>query len=423
MADSKQNHPQLGQHQNLPPTVIGPPPYSTLGAIPRTRRTMEASSLKSRSRSRSPNRSEHSPPTKRTHTLSETNSDQDLQMDINNEEESTATSASKNHSFLLTNFDAKFQNPKILFQQVTKYLSRDSIAQIIPTRNGTIIKSPDINFASKIRNRHSFEIFGKNANITRLDQKPLKQPPPPRKPPTLSVVVRGVDPTLTDEEIETELKHEGHSIHKCLRIKAKTGQATYMVRVLTPDQETIDDLLSHGAYIYRRRYRVEPSHSPPPLPIRCEKCQLYNAHPTSKCTNTLKCGFCTGNHSTKTCPNLQQPPTCNTCGDHHTTFSYKCKARPEPDPAKPELIVPIRTPETKTQFTTPVTSVHQPLSIEQLLTFLTVALQNIHPFQRHNIIQQIQYAAKTILNVNFTATYSGPYAYFHAHAYGQETAV
>ena len=144
--------------------------------------------------------------------------------------------------------------------------------------------------------------------MTRLDQKSNKQPPPPRKQPTLSVVIRGVDPTYSDEEVETELKAEGHTIVKCIRIKNKTGGSTYMIRVLTNHQETIDDLLYNGAYIYRRRYRVEPSLSPPPIPLRCERCQQYNSHPTSKCTNNAKCGFCSGPHNTKACTNLQQPP-------------------------------------------------------------------------------------------------------------------
>jgi len=94
----------------------------------------------------------------------------------------------------------------------------------------------------------------------------------------------------TDEEIEAELKQEGLSIQKCIRIKAKTGQETYMIRVLTSHQETIDDLLMNDAYIYTKRYRVEPSHSSPPLPLRCEKCQLNNSHPTAKCPNDTYVG-------------------------------------------------------------------------------------------------------------------------------------
>lgn len=412
------------QHR-MPPVVLGPPQYSTLGrAQDHPRRFQENSSVRSRSRSRSPtsriNRHElNSPPNKKSHTMSDTDSDNERAMDINNKDDFPELSPT--HSFLLTNFDDKFRNPKLLLQQFSKYLSRDDIKRIIPTRNGIIIQSHDRNLATKIRNRHSYEIFGKSATLTRLESKPPKQPPPPRRQPTLSVVIRGVEPTITDSEVESELKLEGFSIIKCIRIKTKTGEASYMVRVLTNHQETIDDLLSNGALIYKKLCRVEPSHSSPPLPIRCEKCQTYNDHPTSKCTNNIKCGFCSESHLTKSCTNLQRPPKCTTCGEAHPTFSYKCKARPTAEPTKPELIVPIRTSETPAQTTRPVTSIHQPITIDQVLAFITVTLQNIHPFQRQHVLQQIQYAARSTLNVSFNATYSGPYVHFHGSAL--ETAV
>jgi len=271
MADQDQHL----QHR-LPAQVPGPPPYSTL--LNRKQRNIEAAS---RSRSRSPhtdNSGRQSPPLKKTHTISESGSDIEHRMDINDHQQ--FPELSPKHSFLLTNFDEKFRNPKLLFQQLNKYFSRDIISRIIPTRNGMIIQSIDPDIATKIRNKHSFEIFGPSANLARLNNKPPKQPPPPRRQPTLSVVIRGVEPTITDSEVESELKLEGYSIIKCIRIKTRTGEASFMVRVLTNHQETIDDLLSNSTLIYKKHCRVEPSHSSPPLPIRCEKCQTYNDHPT-----------------------------------------------------------------------------------------------------------------------------------------------
>jgi len=119
-----------------------------------------------------------------------------------------------------------------------------------------------------------------------------------------------------------------------------------MIRVLTHSQETIEHLLETGAYIYRRRYKVEPSRTAPPLPVRCEKCQEYNTHTTDKCTNQTKCGNCSGLHSTKNCTNNQQPPKCSTCQETHPTYNYRCKQRPPPVETKPELVVPLRTHET-----------------------------------------------------------------------------
>jgi len=193
-----------------------------------------------------------------------------------------------------------------------------------------------------------------------------------------------------------------------------------MVRVLTKSQETIDDLLTNGAMIYWKRHRVEPSQTTQPQPIRCEKCQTYNEHTTAKCTKQPKCGFCAGPHNTRQCTNLQEQPKCSQCNEPHPTYSYKCKAKPAPEEQKPHLVVPVRTHE-KTDQTTSTsaqpTSIYQPVTIEQMLGFITMALQNIHPFLRPHILQQVQYAAKSILQVNFNATYSGPYVHFHASHY------
>jgi len=79
--------------------------------------------------------------------------------------------------------------------------------------------------------------------------------------------------------------------------------------------------------------------------------------------------------------------------------------------------VPVRTQEKldQTTFTSAEpTSVYNPVTIEQMLAFVTVALQNIHPFLRPHILQQVQYEAKATIQVNVNATYSGQYVHFHA---------
>ena len=311
-------------------------------------------------------------------------------------------------TFLLQHYLPQFQSPKLLLQQFLKYIPRSSIHQILPTRNGMLIKTTTPDLFTHIRNKHSLEIFGPSATVTALNGSGPKQPPPPRKPPALSVVIRGVDPALPDTEIESELKLEGHNIIKAIRIRNDAGP-TFMVRVLTNDQLTIDDLLHTGAYIYKRRYRVEPSRSSAPLPLRCDKCQTYNSHPTSACPNTPKCAFCSAPHETRSCPNLAQPPKCAQCSDPHPTYSYKCKSRPPPEPSKPELTVPLRTTSSPP---TPPPSPSQPITIHQLLSFVTLALQNTHPFLRPLILQNVQHAARNIFGIHFFATYSGPHVHF-----------
>jgi len=414
--------PKTGKHQ-LPNIIMQTsstvtPKSTSLGAIPKNKRSTDQLSETS-SRSRTPP-SRHSgngksPPSKRSHQLSASDydSDQEQQMNItsSDHDEHQATSKAPLHSFLLTKFDTKFQTPKQLFQRLMKYVPREAIHQIIPTRNGIIIKSPDSALATTIRNKYSFEIFGKDAQLTPLSSRTIRMQPPPRRAPQLSVVIRGVDPDTTDEDVETELQAEGHTITKCLRIKTQEGRNSYMVRVLTTDQQTIDSLLQRGAYIYKRRYRVEPSRTQPPLPLRCERCQTYNEHSTAQCRNQPKCGYCSENHNTKACHNLANPPKCSQCNQQHPTFSYKCQGRPKPDPDNSRFVAaPLKVPEP-----TPSTSdtyIHPPPTIDQVISFITLTFQNLYPFQRESILHQVTVAAKEIFKVQLHATYSGPYVFF-----------
>jgi len=86
----------------------------------------------------------------------------------------TSTPDQPTYTFLLTNFDTKYQTPKLLLQ-LLKYVHRDTITEITCTRNGIIIKSPEKEFAKSLRNRHSFEIFGKHAHLAPLNEPRIKQ--------------------------------------------------------------------------------------------------------------------------------------------------------------------------------------------------------------------------------------------------------
>jgi len=402
--------PKPGKH-TLPQVVQRTPSSTsakfTLGKSSKhSRSTYQLSTTSSHSSNPHQSGNSKSPPSKKIHTLSNSE-DSDDQMHLS---EQHPTNQAPLSSFLLTDFDPRFQTPKLLLHQLLKYVPRDSISQLIPTRNGIIIKSSDSNLASTIRNKYSFEIFGKQAKLTPLASKTIRLQPPPHRPPMLSVVIRGVDPQITDTEAETELTAEGHNIAKCLRIKTQQGEPSYMIRVLTTDQATIDDLLTYGAFIYKRRYRVEPSRSSPPIPLRCERCQKYNDHETKHCPNQPVCGYCSDSHPTKACTNHQLPPKCNQCSEPHPTFSYKCKNRPNANPETPAFTVPLRLPEQPSPL--PNTSVFPPITIEQLLTFFTLTFQNIYPFGRETILNKVQHAASEIFKVQFQATYSGPYVYF-----------
>jgi len=92
-------------------------------------------------------------------------------------------------------------------------------------------------------------------------------------------------------------------------------------------------------------------------------------------------------HGISPYPSMQQmqlPPKCATCQEHHPTYSYQCKAKPPPETDKPELVVPLRVPETTEPEGIPEKhpALNQPVTVEQLLAFITLTLQNVKPSQR-----------------------------------------
>lgn len=178
-----------------------------------------------------------------------------------------------------------------------------------------IIKFSDGNLASTLRNKVTYEIFGKIASLPKLTAKSIPQPSPPRRTPTLSVVIRGANPDYTDEEVTAKSQAEGHQI---VKLKQQWGNILYMIRVLTLTG-------NHRSPSKRRRvrrgYGVEPPHTASPLPIRYEKCQEYNTHTTDKCTNQITGRYCSELHSTNNCSNNQQSPKCLMCQEPHPKYS------------------------------------------------------------------------------------------------------
>lgn len=53
----------------------------------------------------------------------------------------------------------------------------------------------------------------------------------------------------------------------------------------------------------------------------------------------------------------------------------------------------------------------QPITFAAFLTFITVALQNLYPFQRSDVLQQLKFASPAIVRTNPLAPYSGMYVH------------
>ncbi|XP_049944424.1 uncharacterized protein LOC126426569 [Schistocerca serialis cubense] len=172
-------------------------------------------------------------------------------------------------------------------------------------------------------------------------QKPRgPRPNPDRKTtPSLSVILKKIPVTTPEEEVKNQMVKQGLHVEKAWRIiSRKSQQPTEKFRVITHDQQTVDQLLTEGIDIDFKRRMAEPPHDPPPQPAQCGRCLSFE-HPTRKCTQQqAKCARCGGQHNLSQC-NLKEEK-CPNCSGLHSSLSYKCPRRPK-EPSNPEVRAPI----------------------------------------------------------------------------------
>jgi hypothetical protein len=85
--------------------------------------------------------------------------------------------------------------------------------------------------------------------------------------PTFSVVIRNILLDITPDDITTLCP--SLSIVKAWRIiSRKTDGPMTLIRVLTTNKDTIDDMLINGVELFGRTFECETSNSPTPTPIR-----------------------------------------------------------------------------------------------------------------------------------------------------------
>ena len=133
----------------------------------------------------------------------------------------------------------------------------------------------------------------------------------------LHVVIRGVGFDLEGDELHQELTSLGFQPIKVSRMKhPRTRQEMPLFLVVLPK----DDPKSKGIYniteVCRLIITVEPLNKATEIG-QCYRCLLFG-HSSSRCTATMKCKNCAGDHDSRICtlaPN--QPVRCANCGGPH----------------------------------------------------------------------------------------------------------
>jgi len=140
---------------------------------------------------------------------------------------------------------------------------------------------------------------------------------------SITGLIRGVDPDMSEEEMKTELSRATHytllkvtRIHKAMEYNGKVPTTTVLLQfkgTVLPS--------SVAMYFVSRKVELYV-----PKPTICYNCQLYG-HIAKQCKSTSPiCGFCAGPHNSKDCDKNRETetPTCANCQGNHFANSAQC---------------------------------------------------------------------------------------------------
>jgi hypothetical protein len=147
----------------------------------------------------------------------------------------------------------------------------------------------------------------------------LREPKPLVGPSTTpTVVIKGVDPRWSDEELTREVGLP------CKRlVSGATGRPTFLVKVACTSSQQKEDLLKTGIQLDGTAKRAERYH-PAPKPLQCFKCQGFG-HTSKVCKEPSKCVRCSLEHSSRVCPTPDKLK-CANCGQEHAASHFSCPA-------------------------------------------------------------------------------------------------
>lgn len=148
---------------------------------------------------------------------------------------------------------------------------------------------------------------------------------PNNKP--LSVVIRNVPISLTDKEIEDELKIKKLPIIKVTRLLNKSKHPMPLCAVELTATDNAKEIFNVNE-IFKAIVTVEPRKRSSHIP-QCHNCQRYG-HTKNYCALQPRCVKCGEGHSYINCKKkAPEPPKCANCGDEHPSNYRGCKTHKE----------------------------------------------------------------------------------------------
>ena len=180
-----------------------------------------------------------------------------------------------------------------------------------------------------------------------------------KAPSQLSVLLTGIDPCISEDDIGEELKGQGIHFKSLNRMKAETGDPTFKVKVDLLDPKIKERVLNNGVYIGYSRHRAVDFKILPNVLV-CFNCQDFG-HYAKDCRKEPVCVRCGDEHKVADCTR-DSPVCCHCFGFHSGAYKgcpvYKEKQRElatkretekrEAAKANPKPAVRVPIPEIKT---------------------------------------------------------------------------
>lgn len=148
------------------------------------------------------------------------------------------------------------------------------------------------------------------------------------------VVIRGLHPETTHEEIVGELRNLGHTVVNTTNIISKKPNPNrndnVKIRVPLPlffvdiEPSKNNNDIYDVQYISYQKIRVEETRSRSNILVQCKNCQEFD-HTKNFCRKLPKCVKCGSNHLTSDCTKSKgTKPKCAGCGEAHTANWRGC---------------------------------------------------------------------------------------------------
>lgn len=139
----------------------------------------------------------------------------------------------------------------------------------------------------------------------------------------LSVVIKNVPPSLTEEDIKEELAVYNLPITSITRLLNKDRTPMPVCAILLTANEKANEIFNVNK-IYHSVVTVEPRKVTRKTP-QCHRCQRIG-HTKNYCRLEPRCVRCQGKHLYTDCDkSRKEPPICTNCGENHPANFRGCK--------------------------------------------------------------------------------------------------